>query len=552
MNIHGLDLVCSDGAATLLGFLDPSIAPAFLYYSYIPIIFVSLIFALVILVGTKGKPAGRILYWASVIFSLSLIGEILLWISTPVLLIHFVWEIMAIFHILIVTLIGYFVYVFVKDTDLSVWWKWLWVLLIAPIMLLIPTTLNLTGFDLEYCESVQGPLWTYIYLVEGIITLAVLAFSINSARKTSSSIERNKILSLGIGATLFLIIYIASYALGDYLLTYNTNLLGPVGMVVFLISLTYLIVKYHAFNLRIVGAQALVTGVVILLFSALFVRSIDNVRYVLIGTLVLVIILGALLIRGVLREVKQRERLELLTRELGTANDRLKEVDHLKSEFLSIASHQLRAPITAVRGYAANINQGEYGPVPEHLKVPLETVQESARLMASSIEDYLNISRIEQGRMKYEKSTFDIADLAKKVVAEMTPVASKKGLTLVADIPEDLNITGDVGKIKQVLANLIDNAIKYTQKGSVSVNVSKAENKARIAITDSGVGIAPDEIGGLFEKFKRARGANKVNTTGTGLGLYVAKQLTEGNGGTVRAESAGSGLGSTFIVEFPL
>lgn len=552
MNMYGLDLVCSDGAATLLGFLDPSIAPAFLYYSYIPIIFVSLIFALIILVGTKGKLAGRVLYWASVIFSLSLIGEILLWISTPVLLIHFVWEIMAVFHILIVTLIGYFVYVYIKDTDLSVWWKWLWVLLIAPIMLLVPTTLNLTGFDLGYCQSVQGPLWTYIYLVEGIITLAVLAFSINSARKASDPAERNKILSLGIGATLFLIIYIASYALGDYLLTYSTNLLGPVGMVVFLISLTYLIVKYHAFNLRIIGAQALVAGVVILLFSALFVRSIDYVRYVLIGTLVLVIILGALLIRGVSREVKQRERLELLTGELTTANDRLKEIDHMKSEFLSIASHQLRAPITAVRGYAANINQGEYGPVPAHLKEPLETVQESARLMASSIEDYLNISRIEQGRMKYEKSTFDLADLAKKVVAEMAPVAAKKGLALTIEAPEDLSINADVGKVKQIIANLVDNAIKYTEKGSVSVKVSTEDKKARITITDSGIGISAEEITGLFEKFKRARGANKVNTTGTGLGLYVAKQLTEGNGGTIRAASEGDGKGSCFIIEFPL
>ncbi|MGB4076368.1 MAG: HAMP domain-containing sensor histidine kinase, partial [Minisyncoccia bacterium] len=254
-------------------------------------------------------------------------------------------------------------------------------------------------------------------------------------------------------------------------------------------------------------------------------------------------------IRSVHQEIEQRKKIETLAKQLETANERLKELDQMKSEFLSIASHQLRAPITAIRGYSSNMMEGAYGALSETLKEPLSVIQESSRLMASSIEDYLNISRIEQGRMKYEKSDFDIADLAKKVVEELLPLASKKGLELSIEAPQDLMVNADIGKMKQVISNLIDNAIKYTEKGSVRVHVAKDDTLARIIISDTGVGIAPDEMEGLFEKFKRARGANKVNTTGTGLGLYVAKQLIEGNGGTIRIESDGVGHGSRFIIE---
>jgi signal transduction histidine kinase len=207
---------------------------------------------------------------------------------------------------------------------------------------------------------------------------------------------------------------------------------------------------------------------------------------------------------------------------------------------------------SAIRGYASNVIDGSYGAVPEYLFEPIGVMQESARLMASSIEDYLNISRIEQGRMKFEKSTFDVADLAGKVVNELGPIATKRGLDLTFKSVEPVMVNADIGKIKQVISNLADNAIKYTEKGSVSVTAEKVDGKARITIADTGVGIAADEIPKLFTKFTRARDANKVNTTGTGLGLYVAKQLVEGNGGAIRIESDGVGKGSRFIIELPL
>lgn len=230
----------------------------------------------------------------------------------------------------------------------------------------------------------------------------------------------------------------------------------------------------------------------------------------------------------------------------------LAELDRLKSEFLSVASHQLRAPITAIRGYSSLILEGDYGVPLETMKEPLGRIEESARGMTNSIEDYLNVSRIEQGRMKYEKSSFNVVEVAQKIVDELSPIASRKGLTFsLVPFEEPLVVNADVGKVKQVISNLVDNAIKYTEKGGVTVTFAKKLGKVQIIISDTGVGIAPDEINGLFEKFRRARNANKINTSGTGLGLYVAKQLVEGHSGTIRAESEGEGKGSTFTVEFP-
>jgi signal transduction histidine kinase len=226
-------------------------------------------------------------------------------------------------------------------------------------------------------------------------------------------------------------------------------------------------------------------------------------------------------------------------------------LDQMKNEFLSIASHQLRAPITAIRGYAANILEGSYGPVPENLNEPLAVIQESTRLMANSIEDYLNISRIEQGRMKYEKSDFDLVKLAGQVVNELGPLAKKRKLNFTLQAVGPIMVNADIGKMKQVLTNLADNSIKYTESGSVTVIVDRAGGRARVTVSDTGIGIAKDEIDHLFTKFTRARGANAVNTTGTGLGLYVAKQLAEGNGGSIHAESDGRNKGSRFIIELP-
>lgn len=540
------------------GLYSPAV-PVLIYYSHLTAIIVSLVLSFFIFLNNKTLPA-RIIVVISLLFSLLAVLDIFLWTQIDSRLIMFLWSFWLFLFATIYVLSFYFLYTFITKRDIGFFKKLGAVIVLLGVLILAASRFNLTAFDLGNCNAVEG-LWVLniVFALSFLIFLLTVWFGFTMVRKHTDPQERKKAFLATVGIACFLFFfsaaaYVASIAnlLGSEPDIFNLEQYGYFGMTIFIAFLTYTIVEYKAFNIKLIAAQALVAALVILIASQyFFIRN--PINYTLNSlSLILAIGFGYLLVKSVQKEVEQRQHLEVLTKELAAANDRLKELDRLKSEFLSIASHQLRAPITAVQGYAANILDGSYGALPDYLKDPLSTIREATRLMVSSIEDYLNISRIEQGRMKYEKSEFDVADLAKKVVNELLPVAARKGLALTINAPEDLRLTADIGKIKQVITNLVDNAIKYTEKGSVAVAVEHTDTKAVITISDTGVGIDPEEIGGLFEKFKRARGANQVNTTGTGLGLYVAKQLIEGHNGSIRIESEGKGKGSRFVIELPL
>jgi len=233
--------------------------------------------------------------------------------------------------------------------------------------------------------------------------------------------------------------------------------------------------------------------------------------------------------------------------------EKLKELDQLKSEFLSLATHQIRAPLTAIKGYSSMLLEGDFGVLPQKAKDATDTIMKSCQNLINIVADFLNISRIEQGKMVYEKSIFDIKDLTKEVLNELKPNIEKAGLALEIKIPtEEMRVNADRGKIKQVIGNIVDNSIKYTVHGSIVVSVFKEKNKANVAVKDSGVGIDPSEVNKLFNKFSRTKEANKTNVTGTGLGLYIAKKMTEAQGGNIKVSSEGTNKGSTFILELPL
>jgi signal transduction histidine kinase len=263
---------------------------------------------------------------------------------------------------------------------------------------------------------------------------------------------------------------------------------------------------------------------------------------------------GYILIQSVYREVQQREKIEKLATDLEIANVRLTELDRQKSEFVSFATHQLRAPLTAMKGYASMIMEGDMGDISEQAKMGVSRIYDSSKTLASIVDDYLNITRIELGTMKYAFETIDWKTLIQDILAELKPNIEKSGLEFsfnVEDEKMDYRITADRDKFKQVIANLIDNSMKYTPKGKVALSLSfdRPRHLFVFMIKDTGIGIDPDVLPHLFSKWSRAGNANKTNIKGTGLGLFVAKEIITAHHGTVRAESPGEGKGSTFIVE---
>jgi signal transduction histidine kinase len=186
----------------------------------------------------------------------------------------------------------------------------------------------------------------------------------------------------------------------------------------------------------------------------------------------------------------------------------------------------------------------------DKVKESVQVIDTSSKSLVKIVNEFLDISRIEQGRMKYEFVDFDAKKLAEEVVAELRPNVEKKKLSFEfsADAGE-YTTSSDVGKIKQVIGNIIDNSIKYTPEGGIKVHVGRKADKILISVTDTGIGISKEDIPKLFSKFTRAKDANKTNVTGTGLGLYVAKQMLQALNGKIWVESPGKGKGSSFYIE---
>jgi signal transduction histidine kinase len=240
--------------------------------------------------------------------------------------------------------------------------------------------------------------------------------------------------------------------------------------------------------------------------------------------------------------------------DLQEANMRLRELDKAKSEFLSIASHQLRTPISALKGYLSMMLDGDFGKVPDNIRKVISDLFESASRLARLINVFLNVSRIESGRLKLEKHPLQIADMIESVVTELKNQAEQKGLKLTykkskAKPPE---VFADSDKLREVVLNLVDNSIKYTPKGSVTVYTEFDDKELTFVVEDTGIGIDPIEAKGLFRKFVRGSGVAQIHTGGSGLGLFIAQKIIKEHGGNVWAESEGKEKGSKFQFVIPL
>lgn len=481
----------------------------------------------------------------------------------------FTWSLIDLSALVFFFFAYYFLYAFVTGRDLPVVQKVIGTLLILPTIIWTFLGYNLTTFDANVCEAWENSSITiFPYYFEAIILATAVVFWVSQYFKTKEKTQKRKILLAGIGVTIFLSFFLAStfavsvlvnYSIAEY--AYNFEIYGLFGMPLLLAFLTLLIVRYRAFDIKLVGAQALVVSLVVLIGSQ-FLFTTGIAAHALIGvTLIVTGAIGINLIRSVKKEVAQREQIEKQEKELEhtnaqlkDANVRLKELDKQKTEFLGFASHQLRGPLTPIKGYAESILAGDFGKISEDVRKAAQVIFDSTTTLAQVVDDYLNVTRIELGKLKFEFAPFNLREVVQLVADEMKPTIEKRGLKFNLNIDPNGNyeMRGDKEKINnQVITNLIDNSLKYTPRGEITVSLGEKAGIIRFSVKDTGVGIAPDVLPSLFTKFKRAANANKTNIHGTGLGLYIAKDIATAHKGKIWAESEGEGKGSEFIVELP-
>ncbi len=523
------------------------------YYSHLVPLFLSLFIGIFVFIKSRYSFVSRAFLLFIVPFCFWLFGDLITWVSRDYYAVAFYWSILDYLDIVFYLAAVYFFAVLLKGSDVGWKLKVFLTALALPGLVVVVLGKAIGDFNQPVCEAFNNDFLTfYKFAAEGICLLAIAHIGFLNFKK-GDRVKRRQTVVIATSLIFFLILFGATEYIASETAYYEVNLYSLFILPVFLFVMIVSIVRLQLFELRILGTQLLVYVLVIMIASQFFFLQSSVDKSLNAVALLVSVGFSYLLMRNVRKEIEAREQIEKLAKDLQKANDRLKELDIQKSEFVSFATHQLRSPLTAMKGYASLILEGDLGEIPREAKEATERIYESSQTLTNVVDDYLNISRIELGTMKYSLNKLDWRNLVEEIIGELKPNVEKAGLVLdfLSDSKDTYTIEADSDKFKQVIANLIDNSVKYTPQGRIDVSLAKSKDSGKIlfSIKDTGIGMSQKTLPKLFQKFTRADKASETNIRGTGLGLYVAKQIVEAHHGRIWAQSEGEGKGSQFYVE---
>ncbi|MBX4186817.1 MAG: hypothetical protein KW802_00975 [Candidatus Doudnabacteria bacterium] len=391
----------------------------------------------------------------------------------------------------------------------------------------------------------------------GVVVVSLIASGIVvfiEKRRRSKSENKKQFNDILIGTVITFSLYIVfNFIFPVFLQNVRFIPYGAVFTFPFIAFTSYVIIRHRFLGVKVISTEVLVFVLSVVTLFELLIANNSFVVTLRVIEFLLVLTFGVLLIKSVIREVKQREKLEELTMKLEAANEQLKVLDRARADFITIASHQLRTPPATIKWYLAAILDGDYGKFDETVREQLRKTMSTNNSMIALIDDLLNASRIERGKMEFIFQPTNLIEITQITVDQLLPQAEMRRLQLIFKKPATPLpiITADKEKLRQVINNFIDNAIKYTQSGKIVVELSKTAKDLMVKVTDSGRGVTPDQISHIFEKYDRGKSPAR-NSSGLGLGLFVAKVIVEQHKGKIWVESKGEGKGSSFIFTVPI
>ena len=344
-----------------------------------------------------------------------------------------------------------------------------------------------------------------------------------------------------------LFLFLSIFGVTEYLASvtgnYEINLYALFVIPIFLVAMTYSIFSLDVFNVKLVSTYVLVFGFLILTASQLFFVTDSTNRLLTFLTLALSLVFSLLLLKNLHKEAKQRIYIAKLNTELQNLIQQRENLVHL-------VTHKVKGSFTRSKYIFAGILDGTFGDVNEEVKKRAEQGLESDNMGIETVDLVLNVANMQKGIVKYEMKIFDLKGLVEKTISEKRVSAEAKGLKLETEIGGDTyNVLGDVFWLKEVLNNLVENSIKYTREGKITVGLSKHEKKILFYVKDTGVGVSEEDKKNLFTEGGRGKDSVKVNVDSTGYGLYSVKLIVEAHKGKVWMEPNKDGPGSTFFVE---
>jgi signal transduction histidine kinase len=354
---------------------------------------------------------------------------------------------------------------------------------------------------------------------------------------------------------MFFLMIVFNLVLPVFFKVSNFVYLGTYYVLPFVGFTTYAIIAKKLFDLKLILTEL----AVILVMIALAVQTLlsPTTEKVLLNAILfgLVTYGGYLLLKSVKEEIRRREQIQKLAKDLEAANEHLKEVDKLKDDFLSMASHELNTPIAAIKGYLSMILvEGLGGKIPSKARTYLESVYTSSERLANMVKDLLNVSRIESNRIHIIWEQKPLEDVINQAVTEVMSKAREAHHTLEFEATKrKMPLTWfDITRITEVLINILGNSIKYTPEGGkITVKAVNDDEKIVVSVKDNGKGIPKDRQKFVFEKFTQVD-VLKDEVKGTGLGMYIAKRFIELHKGKIWFHSDGEGEGTTFFFSLPI
>ncbi len=516
--------------------------PQLLFYSHLPAIFVALLLGFLIFFNNRDSWLGKLLLSISLMFSGWAFFDLILWATNRADTTMFFWSLQMLLEVLVFVFCFYFVYIYLKNEFPKFWINLCFFIEVSPFIILNSTNFSLMGVDLNNCFAIENNIIIfYTYIVEISIILLIAGLSFIAYRK---EVKRKKeILLLFFGITSFLLAFSFGNIIGSLTDNWVVAQYGLFGMPVFIAFLTLIIVKYKAFNVKLIATQVLVWGLAILIGSQFFFIKV-TMNYILTGiTFIATIIFGQVLVRSVKVEIEQKE-------ELAKLNIDLQKLIQQRESLVHLITHKVKGSFTHTKYIFSEILEGSFGLISPELKKVAEFGLESDQTGVDTVDLILNASNLQKGTVKYEMKPVDIKDMIVKTVEEKRDWAEKKGLKVETEITnEDCMISGDSFWLKEVVNNLIENAIRYTKEGTVKIGLKKENGKVLYFVKDTGVGITEEDKKNLFTEGGRGKNSVSVNVDSTGYGLFTVKLIVEAHGGKVLAESEGQGKGSEFSIE---
>ena len=546
--------MCQWDTNKLLVFSDNVFDPL-IYYSHLVPLILSLILAFFVFKTSYKLLISKVFFVTILLLSFWIFSDSILWATNNPKVTMFLWSLINMIEPIIYAGVLYFLYLFIDQADISFRKKLFLVILLLPTIFLTSTKFSLSGFNLTNCyrDAVEGPLIYYNYFIEALLIFWILFFTVKRFFSTKDKNSKRKILYVTLGSLGFLVAFafgnvigslFDSYGVaGDY--SWTVGQYGIFGVPVFLGFLTYMIVKFRAFNIKLIATQALVWGLVILIGSQFFFIK-TQVNMVLNGfTFVASIIFGYFLIRSVKKEIEQKEKLAKLNLNLQLLIKQRESLVHL-------ITHKVKGSFTRTKVLFAGMLDGTFGEISPEIKKRAGQGLEFDNAGIQTVDLVLDVANMQNGLIKYDMKNLDFKELVENTISEKRIPAEAKGLKLETELRDgNYNVAGDSIWLKEAINNLIDNSIKYTKEGKITVELEKKNSNILFSIKDTGMGITEEDKQHLFTEGGRGKDSVKVNVDSTGYGLFTVKLIVEAHKGKVWVESGGENKGSTFFVELP-